>query len=96
VNAATAAHRKNRLVNLRLAMAIRDTIGKLTTVWDEQSEVARTWLAAAVLYFSHIDDDEPDFNSAIGFEDDLEVLNACLRFAERDDLCLKPEDYDDV
>ena len=34
--------------------------------------------------------------SPIGFEDDNEVLNACLRLAGRDDLCLKPEDYDDA
>ncbi|MCI0523636.1 MAG: hypothetical protein L0Y75_00095 [Acidobacteria bacterium] len=96
VDAASAAYQRNRLVNLRLAMAIRDTIEKLTAVWDEQSEAARPWLAAAILYFSHADDDEPDFNSAIGFEDDVEALNACLRFAELDDLCLNPEDYDGV
>jgi len=96
VNAASDAYRKNRLVNLRLAMAIRDVIKKLTTTWEEQLEVARPWLAAAILYFSHAGDDEPDFDSAIGFEDDVEVLNACLRFAERDDLCLNPEDYDVV
>lgn len=94
VNAATAAHQKNRLVNLRLAMAIRDAIEKIISDWDDQSEVARPWLAAAILYFSHADDDEPDFNSAVGFEDDVEALNACLRFAQRDDLCLNPEDYD--
>src|SRR5262245_32287076 len=50
VNAAADAYRKNRLVNLRLAMAIRDVIKKLTTTWDEQPEVARPWLAAAILY----------------------------------------------
>jgi uncharacterized membrane protein YkvA (DUF1232 family) len=96
VNAASAAHQRNRLVNLRLAIAIRDSIERIITDWDAQSEVARQWLAAVILYFSHADDDEPDFNSAIGFEDDVEALNACLRFAQRDDLCLNPEDYDGV
>lgn len=41
-------------------------------------------------------DDEPDFTSPIGFEDDTEVLNACLRLAQLGALCLHPEDYDDV
>jgi hypothetical protein len=48
------------------------------------------------MYFASCDDDEPDLSSPIGFEDDTEILNACLRFASLDDLCLKVEDYDSV
>ena len=59
------------------------------------ADASQFWLRAAIYYFAH-DDDEPDFSSPIGFEDDAEVLNACLRLAGRDDLCLKPEDYDDA
>ena len=40
------------------------------------------------------EDDESDHLSPIGFEDDAEVLNACLRFANLPELCLKTEDYD--
>lgn len=93
---AVDAHQKKRLVNLRLATAIQDKIKKVLVDWDKLPEVARPWLAAAILYFSSNHDEEPDFASSIGFEDDLEVLNACLRFAQREDLCLNPEDYDDV
>ncbi len=93
---AAAAYRRNRLVNLRLATAIGETIGDVIGEWDALPEVARPWLAAAILYFSSHQDEEPDFTSPIGFEDDLEVLNACLRFARREELCLRPEDYDDV
>ena len=32
----------------------------------------------------------------IAVDDDAEVLNACLRFAGYDDLCVNPEAYDDV
>ena len=89
-------HERNRLVNLRLATAIHEAIAKVAERWDELSAAARNWLAGAFLYFSKCNDDEPDFDSPIGFEDDTEVLNACLRFAKLDDLCLNVEDYDDA
>lgn len=54
----------------------------------------RAWLAGAILYFAQSNDGEPDLTSPIGFEDDTEVLNACLRFAHLEALCLNPEDYD--
>ena len=36
--------------------------------------------------------DEDDHESPIGFDDDAEVINACLRMAGRDDLCVDPEE----
>ena len=94
--ATTAVHAQNPLVNLRLATAIRDVIEQVLSGWEDLTPVARTWLAGAMLYFAKCNDDEPDFTSPIGFEDDAEVLNACLRLAQLDALCLHPEDYDDV
>ena len=91
-----AAHDRNRLVNVRLAEAIGQTIEKVTDRWDSLPAGATNWLAGAVVYFSSSDDDEPDFRSPIGFEDDTEVLNSCLRFAKLDELCLNAEDYDDA
>jgi uncharacterized membrane protein YkvA (DUF1232 family) len=91
-----AAHQHNPFVNLRLAQALCDTIQQLATNWHTLRPEARFWLSGAILYFAKSDDDEPDFTSPIGFEDDAEVLNACLRLARLDDLCLHPEDYDDV
>ena len=92
---AEAAHGQNRLVNVRLATAIYGAIAAVVDRWDTLPQSPYGWLAGACLYFSK-DDDEPDFGSPIGFEDDAEVLNACLRFAQLEDLCLNPEDYDDV
>lgn len=91
-----AAHQRNRLVNLRLATAIGDSIKQVCQRWDSLPANARNWLVGAFLYFASCNDDEPDFDSPIGFEDDTEVLNACLRFAKLDDLCLNVEDYDDA
>ena len=93
---ATAAADTNRLINIRLAQAILEVNQKVFDQWDQLNEAHRYWLGGAMLYFSSGNDDEPDFSSPIGFEDDTEVLNACLRFANLSHLCLKVENYDDV
>ena len=93
---ATSAADANRLINIRLANAILEVIQKVCDQWGRLSDAHRYWLAGAMLYFSSGNDDEPDFSSPIGFEDDTEVLNACLRFANLSHLCLKVENYDDV
>jgi hypothetical protein len=90
------AHQRNPLVNLRLAEAIWQTIRQVASQWNTLSPEARSWLAGAILYFAKSDDEEPDLTSPIGFEDDAEVLNTCLRLAHCEDLSLNPEDYDDV
>lgn len=91
-----ATHAQNRLVNLRLARAISEVVDQVVKRWDELPADARTWLSAALAYFAMCNDDEPDFDSPIGFEDDAEILNSCLRFAKLDELCLNVEDYDDA
>ena len=91
-----AAHERNRVVNLRLATAIASAVDVVLAQWEQVDPESRNWLAGAILYFANCNDDEPDFDSPLGFEDDTEVLNACLRFANLDELCLKPEDYDDA
>jgi uncharacterized membrane protein YkvA (DUF1232 family) len=91
-----AAYHDNPLINVKLARAIHSAIRDIVGRWDAVPHHAKTWLKGAILYFTRCSDDEPDFTSPIGFEDDAEVLNACLRFAGREDLCLNTEDYDDV
>lgn len=87
---------RNRLVNYRLAQAIVESLRAILGDWEQVPRSARPWLLGAAHYFIGDDDEESDFTSPIGFEDDAEVLNACLVFAGRDDLCLNTEDYDDV
>ena len=90
------AHATNRMINLRLATAIVEVIEQVVGDWHSLPDNSRSWLAGAMHYFAKSNDDEPDFGSPIGFEDDTEVLNACLKFARLDDLCLNVEDYDDA
>lgn len=89
-------YQKNRLINIRLAKAMVEIIKRLISEWETLPQDVQAWLAGAMVYFASNDDEEPDFTSSIGFEDDVEVLNSCLKFAQMDHLCLNPEDYDNV
>ncbi len=84
------------LVNVALAEALGGTIQRLVNAWDTLQDDTEYWLRGAIRYFCHTDDEEPDFSSPLGFEDDTEVLNACLRLAGLDDWCINPQDYDDA
>lgn len=84
------------MINVRLASAIVSVLELVVSDWDSMQGNARWWMRGAMHYFATSDDDEPDFQSPIGFEDDAEILNACLTFAGRNDLCLNVEDYDDA
>lgn len=91
-----AAHSRNRIVNLRLAIAIANVAETLLSDWGSIAIQHRNWLGGAIIYFADTSDSEHDFSSAIGFEDDAEVMNACLRFAGRSSLCIDIEDFDDA
>lgn len=90
-----AASSRNRLINTRLATALSEKFGLIVLEWERLPESARPWLAGAMLYFSSEEDEEPDLSSPIGFEDDVAVLNACLRLASLEEHCLRAEDFDD-
>ena len=81
---------QNPLVNVRLATALCDKFSLILVEWEQLPLVARPWLAGAIYYFSAENDDEPDFSSPTGFEDDVEVFNACIRLAQRDELPYVP------
>ena len=90
------AHQVNRMVNYRLAQAIYSIIEMVVTKWDEIPEYSKYWFCGVIRYFSSMDDYENDIQSPLGLEDDVEVLNSCLRLAGLDQLVLNPEDFDDV
>lgn len=76
-------------VNLAVAEAIVDVFRTVYEEWQTISPIARPWCKGMMAYFIATDDDEADFGSLIGFDDDVEVINACLKFASRDDLCIE-------
>jgi hypothetical protein len=90
------AHSRNRIVNLRLATAIANVADSLLLEWESITKEHRNWFGGAILYFADSRDNEHDFSSAIGFEDDAEVLNACLIHAGRAAMCIAIEDFDNA
>lgn len=77
----------NSAASLALAGAIVGEFEALVAGWDTIPRHARPWLKAAMLYFIDCDDQD----SAMGFEDDAEVLTSCLRLADFDDQTWKGE-----
>lgn len=90
------AQARHAFVNTRFAKAIADQLDAVVLDWQAFTPIGQYWMRGAMQYFVHSDDGEPDFASVIGFEDDSEVLNACLQFVGRHEWQLNPEDFDDV
>jgi len=90
------AHAENAFVNLKLAEAVCLVFNTIIQAWDDLPPHSHRWLKGMMDYFSLSSDLESDLSSPIGFDDDVAIMNACLKLAGREDLCLNPEDFDDV
>ena len=86
-----AAHVRRSEVDAETAEAICHVLDRLVSDWDAFSPAEQSWLRGAMHYFSKSDDDRPDFEEG-GFDDDVEVLNACLEYVRRGQWKLKPND----
>lgn len=84
----------NPIIHLSLVEALAQTYEHLGVIWNKIPSHIYPWLKGAMYYFINPDDEDHDFESPIGFEDDVEVLNACLRLGDLETLCLNPEDFD--
>jgi hypothetical protein len=81
---------------LKLAEAIFNTMKAIVERLEMLPDHAHPWLRGMMTYFTLTPDLESDFASPIGFDDDVQIMNACLSHAGLEDLCLNPEDFDDV
>ena len=86
------AYQSNPLLDLALAQALLGSIEKLLADWMSVPKFAECWCKGMILYFASCNEDEDDHQSPIGFDDDAEVINACLTMAGREDLCVDPEE----
>lgn len=77
-------------VNATVAASICHVLGCVVAEWESFSPVEQSWLRGALRYFTKAEDECPDFTGG-GFLDDVEVLNACLRFVHREQLVLPIE-----
>lgn len=90
------ARLNSAFVNVALAETLAANLKKLTDWKVVTPDHAKPWCIGAIHYFLQDCDAVPDFASPIGFEDDVEVFNACARLAGTLDLIIRPEDFDDA
>ena len=79
----------NAKVDYESCQKIADAFNTLRSDFLTYSEIVQVALKAAMYYFALDEDDEPDFDSLQGFDDDIIVANVCLKFAGREDLTIK-------
>ncbi len=77
--------RRDAWIDLGSAERIASVLTTLLAEWDTVPE-HQAPIQRAVEAFVEEDDDEPDFDSPVGFDDDVEVLNEVLALIDRDDL----------
>jgi uncharacterized membrane protein YkvA (DUF1232 family) len=85
----TAAAARNEFLDTRAASAIACRLSDLLDEWDALTSAHRAVLHAAVAYYVLREDAEDDLDSVLGFEDDVAVVNACLRFLGREPLTIE-------
>jgi hypothetical protein len=81
------AHQADTGVDLVVAEQIVHVLSRVVADWHTFTPAQQSWLRGALRYFAVSGDDLPDLQRG-GFQDDLEVLNACLVFVRREDLLL--------
>ena len=69
-----------------VASRILEALLKLEEGWEHYSDFQRRLLCAMLRYFARNFDEISDMESEIGFDDDAEVVNACLALYGREDL----------
>jgi uncharacterized membrane protein YkvA (DUF1232 family) len=82
---------QNEFINLPLAKKIARVCLLLLDVYDQYNEEEKKFINATINYFLHSHDDEEDLYSPLGFDDDAEILNECLRLLKKEDLTIEIE-----
>lgn len=88
VKEAEKAFQNNPVVDYETAQKLSSAFASLKDVWGEISEDGQKCLKAAMYYYALDEDDEPDLESMLGFDDDVAIANACIRAAGKEDLII--------
>ena len=87
---ARQAARQSELVDLELAEAIATScLGLIDSLEVNHDDGRQSLIQLACRYFVLTDDQDHDFDSMLGFDDDAQVLNAVARRIDRCDLCVE-------
>ncbi len=90
LDAARAAAAQDAFVDLATAQSIAGVLFELLNDLHKMSAHDRSQVQQACAHFCETDDEEPDFASVVGFDDDLEALNRCLDRIGRPELKVDP------
>jgi uncharacterized membrane protein YkvA (DUF1232 family) len=82
---------QNEFINLPLAKKIAGVCLLLLDAYDQYNEEEKKFINATINYFLHSHDEEEDLYSPLGFDDDAEILNECLRLLKKEDLTIEIE-----
>ena len=77
---------QDAFLDLDAAQRVAETLLVLLQDWTQFPEPERRLVQAACLYFVADDDAEPDFDSLVGFDDDVEAVNHTLDLLRRPEL----------
>lgn len=88
VTEAEKAFKENPLVDFETAQKLSAAFSGIQKVWDDITDDAKICLKAAMYYYALDEDDEPDLESFLGFDDDVAIANACIKAAGQEDLII--------
>ncbi|WP_277679362.1 hypothetical protein [Gracilibacillus dipsosauri] len=77
---------QNEFINVNLAKEIQDVCLALISYYDNANNNEQRYINATINYFTTSDDEEEDFFSPIGFDDDAEIVNECLELIGKENL----------
>lgn len=69
---------KNEFIDIESAEKLAEISHFLISRFDKFTKEQKSLAVASIYYFVESDDDEHDFDSMFGFEDDVEVMNRIL------------------
>lgn len=81
----------NEFINLPLAKKIGETSLSLLDFYEQHNQEEQEFIHSTIQYFLNANDDEEDLYSPIGFDDDAEIMNECLRLLRKEELTIKIE-----
>jgi hypothetical protein len=71
---------QNEFIDIASAEKLAETSHFLISQFDNFTEEQKSLAVASIYYFVETDDEEHDFDSILGFDDDIEVMNRVLNY----------------